>query len=504
VIDARTGHPWWKDGDGGKAKAPAKVTASALVTHKDGTVTGGAGKVKVGSLAHENGKWVAHHGDGTTTKHASKPVALKAMAAHHNAAPAQPAPATTPHPPATTPASSATAPAAKPATAPAPPSSPAATAKMPAKITAASLVVHQDGTVAHKQTGAQAGTLTHEDGKWVAHHADGATTKHANRQAAVLAIAARHNKAAAAEQPAAATPAAKPDVKPAAVPKPSPEPAAKAAPVKAPVKAAVPQAKTEPSGSETFVKPADLTLRNDGSVVSKKTGAEAGAIRYIPGGLFEATHADGTTTTHKTTADAVKAIAGTTTTAAAARVPKPGELTTAAKQHLVSIWSNSFRYSNDSYVHGKEGKDFTHELHRLLATNKPPDKCGAGCQEAHKFLGLVDQDAEVQHGEVSRGITLPAADAERMFQPGKTMDMPAASWTTKPEWAQGFADKIAVPGNTKVILHTAPGAKGLDLSKLSLFSEGEVVTGGRYSVDKVQTANGVMNVYVTQKDFSAH
>ena len=34
--------------------------------------------------------------------------------------------------------------------------------------------------------------------------------------------------------------------------------------------------------------------------------------------------------------------------------------------------------------------------------------------------------------------------------------------------------------------------------------ENEVVTGGRFSVDKVQTEGGVMNVYLTQKDFSAH
>jgi len=252
------------------------------------------------------------------------------------------------------------------------------------------------------------------------------------------------------------------------------------------------------------VKSADIKLNDDGSVVSKKTGAEVGAVRYMPGGSFEATHGDGTTTTHKTPAEAVKAIAGTTTPAALARVPKPGELSTATKQHLVSIWSNSFRYSNNSYMHGKEGEDFTHELHRLLSTNTPPKNCGNGCQEAHKFLGMVDKDADVQHGEISRGITLGDADAKRMFQPGQTMDMPVASWTTKPEWAASFADKTGEPGKTKVIIHTSPGAKGLSLSKLSLFNEGEVVTGGRYSVDKVQTADGIMNVYVTQKDFSAH
>jgi hypothetical protein len=252
------------------------------------------------------------------------------------------------------------------------------------------------------------------------------------------------------------------------------------------------------------VKSTDIKLNDDGSVVSKKTGAEVGAIRYVPGGSLEATHTDGTVTTHKTIADAVKSIAGTTTPTALARVPKPNELPTATKQHLASLWSNSFRYSNDSYMHGEEGQDFTYELHRLLSTNTAPKTCGSGCQSAHKFLGMVDKDASMQHGEISRGIILSDADAKRMFQPGQTMDMPVASWTTKPELAAIFADKNFESGKTRVVIHTAPGAKGLDLSKLSLFNEGEVVTGGRYSVDKVQTAKGIMNVYVTQKDFSAH
>ena len=114
-----------------------------------------------------------------------------------------------------------------------------------------------------------------------------------------------------------------------------------------------------------------------------------------------------------------------------------------------------------------------------------------------------DEGLNVKVTYTPRGITLSPADAKRMFSPGKTADMPAASWTTKPEWADSFADRGA-PGRQQVIIHAAPGAKGLDLGKTSLFSEGEVVTGGQYSVDKVETVNGVMHVYVTQKDFSAN
>lgn len=91
---------------------------------------------------------------------------------------------------------------------------------------AADLVVHQDGTVAHKKTGAGFGSLTHENGKWVAHHGDGTVSKHAAKAAALREIASRHNKAGAAQPTAPAkAPAVKaPAVKPPPKPQPEPEP----------------------------------------------------------------------------------------------------------------------------------------------------------------------------------------------------------------------------------------------------------------------------------------
>jgi hypothetical protein len=279
--------------------------------------------------------------------------------------------------------------------------------------------VHKDGSVAHKATGAQVGTLTHENGKYVVHHADGTTTKHATKQAAIQAIAAHHNKAGAAQQPAALKPAAEPAANPAAAPKPSPEPAPTA----------------------------------------KAAGAQAEA-----------------------------------------------PLSDEDKHRLTGLWSTSYRYSNTAFGTGQLGKDFAGELHRTLSTNKPPAVCQAGCQDAHKFLAMVDHDATVQHSEMQRGLSLSTEDAKRMFQPGKTMDMPAASWTTKKSVATEFTKAPNKdPGKMKVILHTAPPAKGLDISSMSNFpSEHEVVTGGRYNVGKVTTTGGVMHVYVTQGDFSAN
>ena len=178
----------------------------------------------------------------------------------------------------------------------------------------------------------------------------------------------------------------------------------------------------------------------------------------------------------------------------------------ATKQDLISAWSTSYRYKGTTESKDKRIAAFATEMHRLMSTNKQPAKCGPGCQDAHKFLGMVDKESAAQPKELQRGLTLSPAAAERMFKPGKTMDMPVNSWTNDPAMAASYAKgEKAAAGKTKVILHAAPGAKGMDISGASIWKgENEVVTGGRFSVDKVQTEGGVMNVYLTQKDFSAH
>jgi hypothetical protein len=401
------------------------------------------------------------------------------------------------------------------------------------KVGVADLVAHQDGTVTSKKakTGF-AGSLAHENGKWAATHGDGTVSKHATKQTALAAMVTKHNKAgkAAGAGPgnaavSAPVPAA---VKPATAVAPNPSAAAKAS-LQGKIAAAKAQTAATGTAKPAVMHAADLSVRKDGTVVNKKTGTGVGEIHRSSFGVYQVKHSDGTTAAYGSKTDAVKAVArkqnqlakSAAAGNAGASQPKPSVPAAAAKmaaaqppqpnlsheekQRLIGIWSVSYRYSNTSIAAGKEGREFTNELHRLLATNKPPDTCGTGCQEAHKFLGMVDQDATVQHKELQRGITLSTADAERMFQPGKTMDMPAASWTTKASTAVQFSKGNAGPGKTKVILHTAPPAKGLDIAGMSNYpTEAEVVTGGRYSVDSVQTKGGVMHVYVTQGDFSAH
>jgi hypothetical protein len=227
----------------------------------------------------------------------------------------------------------------------------------------------------------------------------------------------------------------------------------------------------------------------------------------------------------RTTAPQAKAAAGAKaeapqakTVPAPQKAPQEPKLSAKEKKRLTDMWTSSYRYSGTSFYAGtdrskiaegqKRGQEFAGELHRLLATNKPPVQCGPGCQDAHKFLAMVDRDSTVQHKEMQRGLDLPAADAKRLFQPGKPVDMPAASWTTSPDVSKGYAGSEASPGKTRIILHTAPPAKGLDLQRSSqsgiTAAEAEVVTGGRYSVESVKSTGGVMHVYLTQKDFSAH
>lgn len=194
--------------------------------------------------------------------------------------------------------------------------------------------------------------------------------------------------------------------------------------------------------------------------------------------------------------------AGKAEAKARAAMPKSAE---EERQDLIGAWSTSYRYKGTTESKDKRTKDFAAEMHRLLSTNKQPKTCGPGCQDAHKFLGMVDKESEPQDKELTRGLNLTAAAAARMFKPGKSLDMPVSSWTSDDHTAANFAKGESKPGKVKVVLHAASGAKGLDISKQSAWeNEHEVVSGGRFSVDKLETTGGVMNVYLTQKDFSAH
>jgi hypothetical protein len=145
-------------------------------------------------------------------------------------------------------------------------------------------------------------------------------------------------------------------------------------------------------------------------------------------------------------------------------------------------------------------------MHRLLSENTPPASSAPGVKDAHSFLAMVEHDAVPQPGELQRAISLDNSDAKKMYQPGKTMDMPVASWTSKESRTGYYADDS--PGKITVLFHAKPGAKGMDIAPYApnniTRAEKEVVTGGRFNVDSVKSKDGIMHVYVTQKDFSAN
>lgn len=178
----------------------------------------------------------------------------------------------------------------------------------------------------------------------------------------------------------------------------------------------------------------------------------------------------------------------------------------AEQRRLTSMWTRAFRYTNRTQGTMQDAQ-FTNELHRLLSTNKPPSKMTPGARDAHNFLTMVDKGATPQPA-LYRGITLPPGAAEKMFTPGKTVDLPVASWGK----TAGSAD--AFGGETGVILQMPAGAKGLDLvpiqqgggAELEFRTQmQEVVTGGRFTVASVTTRNGKTYVQLgSQAGFNAH
>lgn len=195
------------------------------------------------------------------------------------------------------------------------------------------------------------------------------------------------------------------------------------------------------------------------------------------------------------------------------RQQSAAEVAQRERKALITAWTTSYRYKGTTEAKDKRIADFATEMHRLLSTNKPPVKCGSGCQDAHKFIAMIDKEAAPQKKETLRGLTLSGTAADRMFKPGKSLDMPVSSWTNDPSVADLYAkcDKPP-PGKVHVILHAAPGANGVDISSDSMWhgaksgagAENEIVTGGRFNVDSVKKDGDIMHVYLTQKDFSAH
>jgi hypothetical protein len=77
----------WKDAWLHEPRGPhgewVKTGVADLTVHRDGTVTSKKTRAEFGGLAREGGKWTATHGDGTVSRHATRPAALKAMVARH-------------------------------------------------------------------------------------------------------------------------------------------------------------------------------------------------------------------------------------------------------------------------------------------------------------------------------------------------------------------------------------------------------------------------------------
>lgn len=185
----------------------------------------------------------------------------------------------------------------------------------------------------------------------------------------------------------------------------------------------------------------------------------------------------------------------------------------AETRRLLSMWTRSFRYSNTTQGDPQDA-EFINELHRMLTDRTPPRVCGPGCQDAHAFMGLVDMHSHPVSTEMARGISLKQEDVTRLFPPGGHTDLPVASWTKRPDVAVEYAKaRPARGGKVHVVLHTPPGAMGMELTPLEKgggswlalqAQQDEVLTGGRFPVRSVEHDGVMYHVYLGhQEDYRA-
>ena len=102
-------------------------------------------------------------------------------------------------------------------------------------------------------------------------------------------------------------------------------------------------------------------------------------------------HPDKVTAAHQMVRDEITKRGGTLADLTqGVRVKSAGEIAADQRKDLMNAWSTSYRYKGTTESKSPRTADFAKEMHRLLATNKPPAKCGPGCQDAHKFLGMIE------------------------------------------------------------------------------------------------------------------
>lgn len=187
----------------------------------------------------------------------------------------------------------------------------------------------------------------------------------------------------------------------------------------------------------------------------------------------------------------------------------------AEQRRLLTMWTVSFRQRNTTQGTPRDA-EFINELHRMYhGPLYPPvsSDCGPGCQDAHRFMGMVEHSARPMPMELARGFSVDTSTADEQFREGAPLDLPLAAWTKSAAVATTYAARRPPrPGKTKIILRAEPGARGMDLTPVERggghwlniqAQQDEVLSGGRYTVTRTATEGDITHVYVRQEDFRA-
>jgi hypothetical protein len=194
---------------------------------------------------------------------------------------------------------------------------------------------------------------------------------------------------------------------------------------------------------------------------------------------------------------------------------------------VVSEWQQGFPYAQqaqkfDMGTSGARGMEA--ELHRIAVGDPEPSKCEGGCKDARDFLKALNDNAKPVDGTLYRGLGLEPDVAEKFTAVGSTLDLPVSSWSSDEGTAAKFGSWAADPeegmGGTETtsvyVLHVddAIGWKLPDQSGGGILNEGETVTGGQYTVTKVEQGTStyypgetyehtipVTHVYLKQNQF---
>jgi len=135
-------------------------------------------------------------------------------------------------------------------------------------------------------------------------------------------------------------------------------------------------------------------------------------------------------------------------------------------------------------------------------------------QDANNFMKAVSERSAPVANEVERGLVLDklsgAKDAfMEKFAEGKTVDLPLSSWANQQgtgfgENADQWANRYGRNPNEAVYLHAPAGTIGTQLSALDPEHIGtQLLTGGRFVVDRVDFRGDGTHIYLTQKQFYA-